>query len=181
MAIDPGSQCMGVAMIDFDCINKSIIRTHAFTLVAKRLEINSSFDETFGNRLARIEALRGALAYHFCQYQPNITICESPFIGMSQPQAYGALTETICAVREALATFDPFQTLYSIDPPSAKIGVGAPGNAKKDVMLQRVCSLAPALNFVGGLSTLATLDEHSIDAIAIGYTMFNRVFNHHFA
>ena len=172
---------MGVAMIDFDCVSRSIIQTHAFTLVAKRLEINSSFDESFGNRLARIEALRRALAYHFCLYMPNITICESPFIGMSQPAAYGALTETICAVREALATFDPFQTLYSIDPPSAKTGVGAPGNAKKDVMLQKVCSLAPSLNFIGGLPALSVLDEHSIDAVAIGYTMLNRVFNNYFS
>ena len=180
MAIDPGSNCLGVAIIDFDVVNKVIVSTDAFTIGANRLFINESYDESFGNRLARIEALGGALANYFCRYQPNITICESPFIGMARPQAYGALTETICTVRNALAVYDPYQTLFSIDPPSAKVGVGAPGNAKKDAMLAAVCSLAAIIKFIHGEQMLAALDEHSIDAIAIGYTMLNRIFNGHF-
>lgn len=172
---------MGVSVIEFDCVSQAIISTHAFTIDAKRLAINTSFDESFGNRLARIEALRQSLIYYFCHYRPTVTICESPFIGISRPQAYGALTETICAVRQALSEYDPFQTLYSIDPPSAKIGVGAPGNAKKDVMLAKVCELAPVLNYPGGLTALAALDEHSIDAIAIGYSMLKRIFSNYFS
>ncbi len=181
MAIDPGSNCTGVSVIEFDCVSKTIISTHAFTIDAKRLAINSSFDESFGNRLARIDALRQCLIYYFCHYKPAFTICESPFIGISRPQAYGALTETICAVRLALAEYDPFQTLFSIDPPSAKIGVGAPGNAKKDVMMSKVCGLAPVLNFANGEQGLAALDEHSIDAIAIGYSLLNRMFANYFS
>lgn len=181
VAVDPGSNCMGVATIDFDCISRSIVATNAFTIHAKKSFVNDSFDESFGNRLARISAMSDVLANHYCTVKPNFAVCESPFIGMSQPQAYGALTETVCAVRSALATYDQYMPLYMVDPPSAKIGVGAAGNAKKDMMMMALVAIADSLNFVGGVQAISGLDEHSVDAVAIGYTVLQRIFNGYYA
>ena len=179
VATDPGSNCMGVATIDFNCITKEIVATHAFTIKAKQSFINESFDELFGNRLSRIKSMTEVLGNHYCLMRPNFAVCESPFIGMSQPSAYGALMETVCSVRDALASYDAYMPLYMIDPPSAKIGVGAPGNAKKEQMTAAVSALSPILNYTGGV--IEALDEHSIDAIAVGYSFLRRLLTYHYS
>lgn len=162
---------MGYAVIDFDIRTKKIISTAAFTIRAEKAQVSDSHAELFGHRLGRINALRDSLVTYFSQDRQNFTICESPFIAMRQPQAYGSLTETICSVREALAIVDPYQPLHSVDPPTAKKTVGAPGNAKKHHMQAAIGGMLDELCYDASISgDFKFLDEHAIDAIAIAKT-----------
>lgn len=179
IGIDPGSTNMGYAVIDFDILTKQIVNTNSFTIRAEKAQLSESHAELFGARLGRIAALRDALFTYFLGDRPNFVICETPFIAMRQPAAYGSLTETVCAVREALALYDPYQCLYGVDPPSAKKMVGAAGNAKKPQMQEAVSKLLAELNYNSVVSgDFWRLDEHAVDAIAIAKTLHTWIVNH---
>lgn len=182
VGIDPGSNMMGYAAIDFDIISKKIISTCAFTIRAEKARVTDSIADIFGDRLGRIDALKNALFTYFEQDRPNFVICESPFIAMRQPAAYGSLTETVCCVREALALVDPFQKVYSVDPPTAKKTVGAAGNAKKPQMQAAVGAMLDELCYNESISgNFFSLDEHSVDAIAIAKTFHTWLVTHKYA
>lgn len=179
VGIDPGSSHMGYAVIDFDILSKAIISTNSFTIHADKAQLTDTHAELFGSRLGRIGALRDALLTYFLNDRPNFVICETPFIAMRQPAAYGSLTETVCAVRDALSMYDPYQRLYGVDPPTAKKTVGAAGNAKKDQMQQAIGKLLTELNYNSAWSgDFWRLDEHSVDAIAIAKTFHSWIVNH---
>lgn len=168
---------MGFSVIDFDILTKQIINTQAFTIRGEKAITSMTHSELFGNRLGRIEALRDALYSHFVYFRPNFVISETPFMG-SHAAAYGALVETLAAIRDALALYDPYMPLNGIDPPSAKRSVGAAGNAKKPEMQRAVGALLGELCYNPAQSgDFWLLDEHSVDAIAIGKTMHNWIKN----
>jgi Holliday junction resolvasome RuvABC endonuclease subunit len=120
-------------------------------------------------RFARLHSHYVNLRMTFEYTRPVIVVCESPFFNAKRPQAYGALVETLSAVRRALWEYDPYMQLYLIDPPRVKRAVGAAGNAGKDDMRTAVLKLAQELRYQGPVP-LECIDEHSIDAIAVGYS-----------
>lgn len=173
VGIDPGSTNLGFAVMDFDIVSRRILSTHAFTVRCEKAITGLSYSEIFGNRLGRIDAMRQALYGHFLHFQPNFVISETPFMG-NHAAAYGALVETLGGIREALAMYDPFMPLQGIDPPSAKRAVGAAGNAKKPQMQEAVGKLLNVIQYNSALSgDFYSLDEHSVDAIAIAKTLHN--------
>lgn len=81
--------------------------------------------------------------------------------------------ETVYAVRTALRNYDSTIPLDLVDPPTAKIAVGAKGNAGKEEVLAglvKVCEKEGALfdEEKSGM-TIKEIDEHSSDGLAIAY------------
>ncbi len=157
--------------MDFDVITNQIVKTQAFTIRAEHAIISDTHTEIFGARQGRLDAMQAALTTHILQMRPNFAITETPFMG-NHASAFGALMETICAIRNACAAYDPHMNLMGIDPPSAKKMVGAPGNAKKPQMQEAVGAILPALGWdEQSCGEFLKLDEHSVDAIAIAKSM----------
>jgi Holliday junction resolvasome RuvABC endonuclease subunit len=167
VGIDPGSETLGMGALRVDVVKLEIIESTAFTFVGSKLAKDTWFGDTHGARAERIAAHEDNLVEIFEYYRPNLVASESPFYSQFRPQAYGALTETVDAIRSALWRYDCWLSLFMIDPPSVKKAVGATSHAKKDEVKAALMRL-PDLNYNGPVA-LEMLDEHSIDALAVAY------------
>ena len=67
-------------------------------------------------------------------------------------------------MQRALHLWDDYKPLYMIDPPSVKKAVGAQTRGDKDAV-KKAIKLIKELEMVN----FNNLDEHSIDATAVGY------------
>lgn len=177
IGIDPGSTTLGFSVLEYDARTLKIIRTYAYTFNAGKMKLNLLDIESHSERYARIYELMEAIYGGFVDLQPNFVICESPFMAMRRPQAYGALVEVVFAIRSALRKYDPIMSLDLIDPPSAKNAVGAAGNAKKEQVFAALKKILGEIHFDEELSgcSFDDLDEHSIDGIAIAYSRWKKL------
>lgn len=168
VSIDPGTDNLGFCIMDISYENFSILKTTVSTIVASKSVFEDSLiSQIHGYRMARIQKLKQTLIDHFNKINPAIIVCESPFFNPRRPGAFQPLAEILFAIKESTIEYNSWLPLYLIDPSSIKKSVNAPGNADKIIMKKQVCSLTD-LNYEGDV-TLEDLDEHSIDAIAVGY------------
>ncbi|MGF6604351.1 Holliday junction resolvasome RuvABC endonuclease subunit [Paraburkholderia sp. GAS448] len=168
VGIDPGSVHLGTAVLRVDLATLQIAGTTAHTFNGNTLSTALWTSQLFGERAGRIASLEDALVSLFRNVEPYMVACEAPFINLRRPQAYGVLTEVICGVRRAVMRYDAWKPLYLIDPASVKTAVGAKGNADKGAVKNALLRL-PELHYDGNIP-LRLLDEHGIDAIAVGYS-----------
>lgn len=173
LAIDPGTDTLGLACIQFDCRTGYIIGSEAQTYKGSKMARNSWVADVHGDRFARINAHRSNLSRLLNLLQPAFIASESPFFSRAQPLAYGALTEVVYALRLTIFEYDPLMDVQLIDPPSVKNAVGAKGNADKETVRTGVLSLEE-LKYNGRVP-IDVLDEHSIDAMAVAYAMLMRI------
>jgi Holliday junction resolvasome RuvABC endonuclease subunit len=156
-----------------DLIQESILSTYAYTIHLDRVPGSEWTSESLGDRFKRIASLKECLFGILQQTTPLCVSVESPFFNRFRPQAYGVLMEVMSSIRETVFCYDAWMVPYLIDPSSVKNAVGAHGAAKKEVIQAMILSL-PDLNPV---VDLRSIDEHSIDAIAVNYARFKRLFS----
>lgn len=178
MGIDPGSDTLGVGILYFHVETLQIVGSQAFTLNGTRNGRGSFATEMHGDRYGRIDSHQHELLRIFRLVQPMDIACESPFMSRRRPQAYGALTEVVCAVRQAAMLYDAWKPLQMIDPPTVKMAVGVHpktgGEEGKKLMKQAVLLMAATFKFDGDV-LLSELDEHSIDALAVAYCHYTQL------
>ena len=183
MGIDPGTDTLGVAIIDLDLdtyIPTVIFSQTLFGLKGSRNHLE--YAETFGERQAKFYSNQKDLINIINQFRPTVVISESPYMGRFA-QAFEALVQCLMMIQSAINTFDPSMSLETIDPSNVKKAVGASGKTKaggeknktKEALL-KLPNLINALPF-----SFDSLDEHSIDAIAVGCyklkTIYPNIFN----
>lgn len=168
IGIDPGTNKLGIAVLDIDLLTKQVCIRAAMTLSAQAAIDEDAFTaKSRGMRYAQIAYLSHALKSLFVNSEPNAVIHESPFMGKF-PEAYQALSECIGAIRWAVDQYDRTVTIEPVDPPRAKQAVGAAvgrNQTKDDV---RIAVLKLGLPCHPDVD-LTILSEHAIDAIAVGY------------
>lgn len=170
LGIDPGTETLGIAMLEFDVQSMQILGAEARTFKGSKLNQSEWLEESQGARFARIHAHCDNFEWILQRAQPTYVASESPFFSRAHPQAYGALTEIVYGMRLTLFRHDPWMVVQYIDPPTVKNAVGAKGNADKHVIKQCLLKL-PNLNYAGRIP-LESLDEHSIDALAVCYAHY---------
>lgn len=173
MGLDPGTNKLGVGILCIDMKTSQIVGANALTLVGEKLAKGTWMSEMHGDRFGRIAQLQRQLNRLLHHYQVVDIASESPFYSLRHPNAYGALTEVICAIRDAVIYYDCWKSLTLIDPPTVKNAVGAKGNADKDVMKEKVMTvLGPVYQ---GVVPINELDEHSYDALAVAYCRWQQL------
>ena len=174
VGIDPGSTCLGVALLSFDLEHRCITESDAWTLNGASLAGKDSWlASTFGDRYARIAALKRELGRIFYQERPVFIASEAPFINSKFPQAGMALVEVVNAIKEAVSEYDYQQHLLLVPPSSVKNAVGVKGGENKFAVQAAVIKL-PDLCYKG-YKPIHLLDEHSIDALAVGYHQLKQI------
>ena len=174
VGLDPGSFKLGVSVLCFDLVTYQIISTEAWTLDGVKLARDNPWvTEIHGELEGRLFAMRDALSTTLHYFQPLLVASEAPFISKKFPQAGLVLTRVVSAVRQAVMRYDVWKSLDIVDPPTVKMAVGAPGNAPKEVVKEKVM-LLPGLNYIGTVP-LGSLDEHSIDALAVSYGRYRKL------
>lgn len=172
IGIDPGSTNLGVGIIYFNTHTLEIIGNEAFTFNADKLNGNEWLIDNHGDRVQRIYRHRDNLITLFNRLNPLVVVSESPFINMRMPGAYGALTEVVYAIRQAVIEYNINTPFYLIEPSNVKKAIGAMGNAKKDII--KLCLLNNVVLRKTALLNLEQLDEHSVDALCVAYGQYRK-------
>lgn len=173
-AIDPGTDTMGLVVLDVDLLTCELDLVSAYTSSGLRMSRKAPDGFTIhGDRWAKLFMHERNILQWLWTYQPNALICESPFLGRF-PQAFESLVECKATIRRALTQYDAFMPLETIDPPSAKSAVGAlVKKGSKENVKESILKLNDLINKTG--VPLETMDEHTIDAIAVGYYKCNLI------
>lgn len=173
MSIDPGSDTLGIALFDLDLTTYKALLIWAGTLsAAKSIKEDIFTIEIFGERQARLNYLARGVREHLYTFFPNTVISEAPYMGRF-PQAFETLVECLYMLRQVVHEYDPSLCLETIDSPNAKKAVNAPGKRPKGITSQEYKELVRQgvlhlPNLDTGNINVHLLDEHAIDAIAVG-------------
>jgi Holliday junction resolvasome RuvABC endonuclease subunit len=170
VGLDPGTEMLGFGVLTINVDTFEILSSDAVSYKGSKLIGSDWSEQIFGARYRRIQAHRNNLISLFKAYQPLIIACESPFILMRRPQAYGALTEVVCGIRSAVEEYDAWRPLYMIPPSSVKNAVGCKGNGDKAAMKIAMGKLTEVVEVLE--TPLSRLDEHAIDSLAVAYSAY---------
>lgn len=166
MGIDPGTSTLGVSVITWDLQAPRYTVDFAFTLKATDNTQGYHYvEELHGNRTARLQQHHDEILQWLHQIRPHAVIAESPFQGRFA-QSFAALTECIAVIRQAVMRYDMHMPLNLVDPPTVKRAAGVKLGRKTDKEDVRR-ALAIRSDLTWGMD-LGCLDEHSVDAIAVG-------------
>ena len=168
-SIDPGVTCLGRTIIDYDCKLDKIISISPTTYKSdKMLPMIKELVESHSERIEKIYALKNQLLNDFMFYEPNSVCCESPFYNRLMPNAFGALVEIIFAIRTSAIEYSKHVPMVMYPPSIVKKAVLAGAVSDKDAVKKAVANCKEIQESL--LVDFNTLDEHSIDSIAVGYT-----------
>jgi Holliday junction resolvasome RuvABC endonuclease subunit len=165
--IDPGTNSLGVGLLTVHAETLELISGSSRTFTPTLLEddlIRTSHNERF----EKILNLKAQLERFFDLHRPDVVCSESPFYHRLHPGAYGPLVEVIYAVRLAVVAYSPHVKFLTYEPRVVKLGAGASPNAKKPEMKEKITGNPEIRAAVG--PAVDGYDEHSIDALAVGYT-----------
>lgn len=165
VSIDPGTNALGAAVLDIDPVTGHITVEHAVTLnVAKLSQQFPQIVAVHGERVSKLYAVEKHLLKFYMAWIPDSIVSEAPYMG-AFPQAYAALVECVTSVRRAVMSFIKTMPLYTIDPASVKKSIGVSGKSGDKEAVRAAIQLVPNISFN---VDIATLDEHAVDAIAVG-------------
>lgn len=175
IALDPGTETLGVSVFDINFAERRAYIPLVTTFKASRSNYYNDQDgNVFGDRYARLDAHRHALIQLFASYQPAAIVSESPFMGRF-PQAFAALTECMSMIQSAIREYSYSMRLETVDPMTAKQAVGVSKRGSNKELVREGVLKIPDIVFLN--CDPSTLDEHSIDSIAVGYSRFKSITN----
>lgn len=168
MGIDPGTENLGMSLgvCDFRVPSYNIIEGHTFNVKSLIHKSNEYLVNYQSRNIAMYRSVYELTYQLMHDYQPDLVICESPYMDKRFPQSYMLLSLCVQSVQQAVKDYSIFIHFETIDPASAKKGVGAKGNSgDKDQMREAVLNNS----HIKSNLNLNDFDEHTIDSIAIGF------------
>lgn len=178
MGIDPGTNTLGVSRLDIDPKTLRLVTTHAITYQADKCFRYTEYEKEDAAlmRYARLAWHEENLKQIFMDNEPFQLAVESNFMNIRNASAYGPLVESMSAIRRAYYAYDNLRKLHLVTPAAAKKSVGAPTRGGgKEVVTHALKKMHQLLGV--SKTYLDTLDEHAIDAIAIGFHRYTELYN----
>ena len=174
IGIDPGLNNTGIAIFNIETIHNTIVSIEAFTIITDKLYNNTTLDEElYSERMVKLYKLKSNIIDIIKHFKPQTVVCESPFYNRFRPMAYGALLETISIIHSAIIEVDPYILFRTIEPLLIKKIIGA-GSTKGKPDVKLAIQKTPLITNVL-LNDIDTLDEHSLDSIAVAYSFLNNI------
>lgn len=179
MGVDPGTNHLGVAKIDFDPRSGLIVQTSAITCIAEQYVSYDTSDSEDSDlrRYKRLKWHENNLYHLFTEHQPVQVAVETNYISRGTPSAYGPLVESVFCIRNAAYRYYDLLPVIMVDPMSAKKSVEAKtrGLSKEENKLA-VWKALGELNHILKIPEpiYRDLSQHASDAIAIAYCAFSR-------
>jgi Holliday junction resolvasome RuvABC endonuclease subunit len=167
LGVDPGSMECGVSI--YNIRDYKIASVEALTLVTDKVCLRPSLsDEYHSDRQLRLEKLCLAFRQILETHMPVLVACESPFFNPSRPGAFGSLTEVMTLLRMTTIGFSPVVRFVVFAPQEVKQTFKRSGQKGKIVMKEALAENQDLMSKL--IVPFELLDEHSVDAIAVGYT-----------
>lgn len=167
VAIDPGSDTLGLTLLTVDLRTGAITVNHSETYHASNYlrYLPFGYESAHGSMLSRMWCHRQTLVNLFHQFQPHSVIAESAFLKKRFPRSFEVLTVGLEMIRSALREYSPAMILDLVEPSVAKKAVGHKGNSSDKSGVHQCVIKYPGL--IWNVDPLL-LDEHSADSVAIG-------------
>ncbi len=169
LAIDPGSNNIGIAIFNINPSTNTINSIYAFTLEIERMPETNNYDpDIYPERTMKLLKIKEVISRLLYYYIPDVVVCEAPFYNRLRPTAYGPLVEVMTVIQQCVIEYGPHIPFHKLEPSIIKKTIGAGHIADKDTVrktIQANTHLISRLTY-----DVNTLDEHAIDAIAIGDT-----------
>lgn len=172
IAIDPGSHNTGIARFDVIPSERLIVSIKAWSINVDKLKNDTILpEEIYSEKFIRYYKLRNEILRTFKKENIVYAAYEGPFMNMLQPSAYGPLVALQTLIQDALITYSPGVPFFVLQPQQGKKAVGVSGKKGKDVMREAIKKFPVLMDGLkNGGCTLDELDEHAIDAIAVGFS-----------
>lgn len=166
LAVDPGTSTIGFAVLRCRHGLKPRVM-YADTLDAsKGVKFRQYEAEQLGNKFVRLTIISDFVTAIYKAWPIDLVIFESPFLGRF-PQSFKGLVEVTQAMKDALYQEDMHFKFTDIDPKSVKNKIGVSGGSKdKDDMYHALLNYED-IEWGAGVF-LDELDEHAVDAVAVG-------------
>lgn len=178
-SVDPGTATLGFSILDVDLISGNVSVVHAETLKStKEIDKDHVFVETQGARAAKLAYYRWRLFRLLHAYNPSMLIAEAPYMGRFA-NSYAALVEVRKIIQHTVMEYNPGLFFETIEPLNVKMAVGiklTKENRKDKNAVRKAIALLPNVVWLNGI-TLEQCDEHTVDAIAVGYWKAMQMFN----
>ena len=172
LCFDPGLNTTGMSVFEVCGRTKQIRSIHSSTIYTERMRDYTGLDdEIVAERTLKLYKLLTTVqqALAFYSDKPLIVGCEAPFYNARMPMAFVSLSEVVNTFRNAVIQFNCNIPFIVVEPQLVKKGVGVAGKLGKEVVMDAVRGIP---EIMGALVTpLETLDEHAIDAIAVGWSL----------
>lgn len=163
--VDWGSSHLGLAVLDWEWGKEQAEVVWSKTISVSDETHLTTYTEVCGRRDRRLDILRDAWLMFLRLSRPTFVITETPFMQRAKLSAFESGVEMQKMLRQGLWEVYPNKYLYGVDPMTVKRYVGVePKGTDKSHMAKAV----QALYTLHSMIDLTVLDEHSIDAIAVG-------------
>lgn len=164
LAIDPGLNNTGIALLTTSYSTKDIESIQAYTIQPEKYIASYYLSEYLDDRTIKLLILKDLFSNIVLNNSISIIVSESPFFYGNKPAAFRALVEVINVYRQTIAEINPTIAFTQLEPLLVKKQV-------RSLNIHEKASTKEALELLGisKYIDLNTLDEHSIDAISIGY------------
>lgn len=168
-AIDPGLNNTGIAIYDLNYLTKEIISVEAYTIISDKMQNHTGFDEdTIAERTIKLYKLKMAIQYMLKNTNPLLVTYETPFYNRFRPMAYAALLEVAGMIHNSILEYNANIPFVGVEPKLVKKHIGAQVMVGKCPMRDAVQTHPEIMSVLR--NNIDMLDEHSVDAIAVGYT-----------
>lgn len=180
IAIDNGTKHVGVVVLETD-FRKDVTRViDALPLTVEKSSYIRYRDDETRKLNSRINLIADWVKDNFDYYEPHAVAIESPFLDRRRlnVQSYLALTLSFNGIRDAVEETLGNIPFISVTPMEAKSAVSPKGLLKvfKDDIRDLILNDD---NIVGANGIfLPDLNEHCIDAIAVGMAVLNHTRDH---
>lgn len=167
LAIDPGSNEAGFVIMDYNPLTKEKIIKAQYTYTAKMaLKNKKSLVEDHGSKVIRFMGYMEFLNKVLDVWQPDVVICESPFLG-GHAQAFRVLSELTILFQVLAIKDDMDRSFKFVTPPEVKKNIGVKGNSGDKEEMKKALLKRNDICLYEGIS-FEDFSEHTIDAACIG-------------
>lgn len=168
LACDPGTTTLGLSVIEVDIDNPTQIPHVVWsdTIEVKNPRVEDSLFQIDGGRGWRMEEIEKQMVSVIEFAQPNFFITETPFMSRGKISAYESGIQLQTMILSAVRSLSLTMNVYGINPITVKhyVGVDHIGTDKEDIKKAVIGLFKDSTDI-----DLSTLDEHSIDSIAVGH------------
>lgn len=173
LAVDPGINYTGIAIYKLDYSTQQIISIDALTLeTSKLIDVSGLDEEFFSASIVKLYKLTSCIDSLINTINPAVVACESPFYNRAFPRAYAVLLSIVNNIRDAVIKYNLNVPFITIEPLLVKKIVGAGYSHGKIEVKDAIGNIDVITNNL--IPSLQFLDEHAIDAIAVGYSYIVR-------
>lgn len=170
LSIDPSSNFTGIAVFKVDNYSGNILNIEADTIEVNKLVYDPGVsEELHTERIIKMLKLENKFSQLLNEVQPQIIVSEGAFYNPMMPMAFGSLTEVISVLHRACINYNKDMPFITLSPKTIKSAISSlkTTDKGKDIIKDSIKNIPEVYNLVHNF--IDKLDNHGIDAIAVGY------------